>query len=600
MMFLLTSLLLTTAIAADKPACNAKAITRDCAFFKERKDQQKITLPDGTYYDNPLYEAANKPSSGSGMGMMSSGGNGSGFGNGVYGGGMGMAAGAGANENYQSMMDKALRDQSDILDVLDGSGLSNEFKLAYSQGAAFYAASPTAVISLPWPPTQKGAARKNLSAKELESYLMQKLGMNKYKALKKVVDAKKAPIEKQFLEQQKLQQEMLKQRQEAQETQRIETANKSRREARLKELFDYAKEHEIQILTRGKPESQWSDVEKAMVAKLRALKLAPMSESSISSICISNSDNAFYGYNGTVNLCPGKLFKPDVDVLGAIGHEIGHSIDPCYFQMPQWTADTVKLSAYLQDPSVTDEQKKKIEGMLMQGNPVDLDLKFFVDDEKLVDDLVAKGIFTKTREGFSFDKYPFKEEYSCLTKQTGFRENTKKDIKETVDFLKKSAALSSDPQGAKLSIDRYEKAINQYPQCLRSVAHNSQMGEVAGDMMGVLVQEKYVSEYPFKSEEEKVGSSMFARFSCRSNEDKDPESYSPSTISRVGLSILENEHPAHSSRVDHIALTVPGLADAYGCQRKGPGCFDHLSLAARKGSASGGESSATESQGGRK
>jgi hypothetical protein len=52
--------------------------------------------------------------------------------------------------------------------------------------------------------------------------------------------------------------------------------------------------------------------------------------------------------------------------------------------------------------------------------------------------------------------------------------------------------------------------------------------------------------------------------------------------------------------LDHIALTVPGLADAYGCKRSSPGCFDHLSLTARKGSSSGAESSATESQGGRK
>jgi hypothetical protein len=596
MMFLLASLAFSLAGAADKPVCSAKSISRDCAFFKEHEDQARITLSDGTYYDNPLYDGSKQnkkvPQSASaspygGMGSGTSGG--MGMGTGAYGGAN--------NQNYQAMADKALRNQSEILDLLENSGYSTDFKLAYSQSAAFQAAFPDVPMSLPWPPTLKGAARKTVTAKELDTFFKQTIGERKYVELKKIVDAQKAPLEQQYLAQKKAEQESLERQQKQKEALALEAENKNRRVKRLQELFDYAKDQEVQILTRGKPESQWSDIEKSLAAKIRSLKLGDMALTAYSPTCVGSPENAFYKTNGTVNLCPGNLFKPEPDVLRTIAHEIGHSVDPCHFQMPQWTVDRVKFDKFKE--GLTESQRADAMALIADGNSMDIDPKFIANDEKLVDDMIAQGVLVKTREKLSFDKYPFKKEYSCLVQQTGFRENSQKDLAQTSSFLRKAAAMTDDPKRSGKTVDRYEKAMKEYPQCVKSVAHASQMGEVAGDMMGVLVQEKFISEHPFKNEEEKVGSSQFIRRSC--GKDQDPESLSPNLVSNILLTILTDEHPQNSQRIDHIAVSLPGLADAYGCKRSAPGCFDHLSLTTRRGSgSSNGDSSSTKSEGGRK
>lgn len=288
---------------------------------------------------------------------------------------------------------------------------------------------------------------------------------------------------------------------------------------------------------------------------------------------------------------------PDGDLVATLAHEVGHSIDPCNFQMPKWNIDRDKLKEYLaEDPMMSKMDRAEVDEMMAGEQSYYMDPKLTISNDKVLNELISKGILTKVSDGFSPSQYPFKEEYACLTTKAGFQDVNQKDIADSIAYLKRAAVLADDQKQSNQVIGRYEQAMKQYPQCFASATHKSQMGEVAGDMMGAIVEEKFVSEHPFKSEEEKVGSSVFISNSCNSDKSKSDNVPSPMVVSQFAFDRLRDEHPMDDSRLNRISFTMQGLADAYGCKKATPACLDHLSLVSRSGKSS---RSSSESQGGR-
>ena len=159
-MFILASIFISFALAADKPTCSIRSVTRNCEFFKERKDQEVIKLSDGTFYKNPAAKPATE-------GMTFGGGSSiPPMGTGFFGMGMAMDGSA-----YREFVEKDLRTQSEVLDALEGAGLSTEFRLAFSQRAAFMDSQPDQKISLPWPPNEKGAQTNEVTGEEVSTLL---------------------------------------------------------------------------------------------------------------------------------------------------------------------------------------------------------------------------------------------------------------------------------------------------------------------------------------------------------------------------------------------------------------------------------------------
>ena len=122
------------------------------------------------------------------------------------------------------------------------------------------------------------------------------------------------------------------------------------------------------------------------------------------------------------------------------------------------------------------------------------------------------------------------------------------------------------------------------------------MCEVMSDVFGALAAEKFLKEKPLKEKEEKATSNSFLGAICKDYNGETTEDtiqVAPFYIDKIIWEKLRLSHPSHEDRVNKILLNLPGMEEAFGCKRKIPACFDHLSLVQR-GSAN------SQEQGGRK
>ncbi len=60
-MFLLLTALLLPLRGTAQPLCSTAELSRNCDFFKEKKSEAYISLEDGSYFTNPLFEGTSKP-----------------------------------------------------------------------------------------------------------------------------------------------------------------------------------------------------------------------------------------------------------------------------------------------------------------------------------------------------------------------------------------------------------------------------------------------------------------------------------------------------------------------------------------------------------
>lgn len=564
-MILVASIFISFAFAADKPVCSAKAITRNCEFFTENKDKEFIELPDGTRYRNPVGKYTPQTEA-----LKSS-----------------------PKEKLEEYGVKSLKNQAQILELLDGKGMTSEFRLVFSNVAISAELNSSKTMRVPWPPEKKNAETKDVPAEDVQKYLKNKLG-KKYSDLQNAISSRASALKEEMdttLKEMKL--TYLEQEKSVNITPQIQ-----KREKRVMELFNQAKDSVVEVVTRGKPESQWTDVEKAMVAKVKEIRLNTQQESALDSTCKSDPNNANYYKNGTINICSQRFMSPDAGLLMVMAHELGHAIDPCHFQMPKVTIDRKKLTEYASSANNLGPQGQQgIVRLLLTGGDVLYDDPDLWMDPKLSAQLKEKGII-QVSGGFAFEKYPFAKEYSCLEKK-GFRDNSAKDIEGAVNFLKKSAQLSANPAAAQNIVDQYEKTLKKYPQCLRSASHMSEMGEVCSDMIGAVAFEKYISENKIESEAEKIGSLPFPAMECEFGYQGMPDELSAEFISTYGFANTNQQHPNNSAREKHILFSLPKVAEAFGCTRAPNSCFDHLSLLNRSSSKPSRSSDTTNSRGDR-
>lgn len=563
----LTFSIFAVAAPAAKPVCDAMAVTRNCEYFKENSSKQMIELPNGSRFKNPLYSP-----------LVSLSGKADSSNFGYY----QEATGYGGFSSAQ--MEEAVHLQAGIMDVLEGTGVSSEFKITFGATAAAMLASPTGQFSVPWPLDQKKAKLSQISGKEILESLKKKIGSQKFAELKNILRDPAAQYAKSIQEVEKKRQESERKNKEW-EQQRAEIhrqANEKiqKRKDRVKEIFTWTKEQAINMIRRGRSDQQLNHGERAAVKKIEDITLARFDNPSLieSTSCANGASNAFYSKDNTINICPGILHETDAYLAFVIGHEIGHSVDPCNFQMPKYAIDQTKLRQFSQKRKFDNQSTARLKSLSGYGNG-----QFHMDprivfEPKLADELIREGILTLEKKGELVEDYPFKKEYECLTGPNMFRETTPEDIAYSKSYLKRLMGQAPDQNDID-TVKNYERLLEQYPQCIRTPGHSSQTGEVMSDVFGSVIFEKYISMNPFRNEDEKVGAIPWSHARCSPDAPKF-ERLDPLTVG-LYFPIVAGEHPADGSRISKLTFNLPGTAEAYGCQRKEKACFDRLSLVDR-------------------
>lgn len=547
--------------SVEKPICDSKVVTRNCDFFKERSDQSVINLPDGSTISNPLYDPSkNKEPELTAEDYRI-----------PFGGGI----------DY----DKILFDQSEILDALADLPASTRFKLTFASFASTLAQNPNQNIELPWPPEDKNAKKQMVKRSELMAYLKEKMSTADYVRLKTLMQKQTTPLQAKMQEFARLQQKSIEEQKKQSEEKNLMYDKRNKKKNRFKELFLSAREDVEALIRRGKKDGELTAEEKILINKVRTIEWRdPDSpEVSNSTSCPGNAANAFYDpLSHTINVCPGQLFKSEAETMLFIAHEIGHAIDPCISRMDLWEVNQEKLKQLLHDSTLNPEFKTLLQDFMQEKiTMVNFEPDLFISDLGNSKKLVESGILKKVEEGIEGQNYPFAKEYGCLVDRELIRENTPEDVATFIKYHERFLGKTTKGSTFQKTLTRYNKALDKYPQCFKTLAPASQMSETISDMIGAVISEKYILENPFKNEAEKVGALSFAHTACRLNNSSPPESYAPE-LAEDGLSGKNADpHLGNSERLEKIILNLPGMAKIYDCRRRVPGCFDHLSFSKR-------------------
>jgi hypothetical protein len=571
----LSLLLSSMALAYGKPVCTLESVSRNCDFFREHESEAEIKLPDGTSYQNPLFKAKTPAPAGiSGSpGSPYSDGNPPPNMGGMY---FGPQMTPEQTAKMAKMQEDAIVSQSQVLELMEDSKLSLKSKMALSQQGPFLLTGNA--LSLPFPLSDKNSRFQMVpSAKVLEE-LKAALGQEKYSQVVNIWKQKNAQMMADFQASQQAAMKAIEaQRAKLQEAEQANTLKNQARAKRIQELFEFAKQQVKNAIKNGVDESNLDPVKTKMIQKIEAIKLTDLNDVNLAMhpTC-GGSGNAFYNPKGnTVNLCPDLKNRPDAALVATFGHEIGHSVDPCRFQLESWEISQNKLHDFIKEGHVNAVDRETLEQYEKEKvSRLDYNLDFILSDVDLSARLEKAGVFKKLSGSTEFSKYPFLKEYNCQIKEHSFKDTSQKDIEITNDYLRSILGPGEKIPLLQRSMKQFKALSLKYPQCFDSATHNSQMGEVMGDAFGAYALEAYVREYPLKTEAERTGALRQSSQSCGPSgpSSRGADIIPPDAIQSI-LQQSRDEHPAERARAEKVFLSRPALAALYNCTPAHKNCF---------------------------
>lgn len=564
--------------AAEKPVCDERAVTRNCKFFEERKDQPMIQLSDGARIRNPMYV----PRSGS---------------ENPY-GNFNESGGEGGNAYGTTFSaadyEKAIENQAVLMDLLDKGRFSNRFKMTIVPNIVGLVLNPEQMISVPWPANDKKAKLQKVSGTQILKYLKDEMSPSQFESFMKEVEVQKEPVEKYMLAMQAREQRNLQAIQQAHAEAQLESQRLSKRQDRIREIFAYAKENLISVLKKGLRDDQLSKEQKAAIRKIETIKLRDLNDPKLATeptCATSFQGNAFYNPAGhSISLCLGINTLSYPDILAIVAHELAHSIDPCLSQFSLLAIDEASLEKAISQKKISEAEVRLFRNYFEPGvKLVNYDSMLFISDQKFDDKLKKLGILKEEIRGVPSSDHIFKNENKCLMDANGFRQNESEDIlylQNVFNFSIKHADSAEERRLQKKIANRYIEALKKHPQCLATMRGESQAGEVFSDSVASLVLEKYLIDHPPKNEAEKVLSVYtWINLSCNGDvpggaqKGIPSDAITPTTVSN-GLmsSLFRDSHPRREERLRKIFLNLPGMAELFNCKRTAVPCFDHLSF----------------------
>lgn len=539
--------------ASEKPECKTDVIAPDCSFFRNHKEKPFIDFKDGTSFPNPFFVQGESEKKDSNYPPKT---NPSFF-------------------NYSEIF----ADQAEALELLEGSGISARNKLAVINMLGYSLGDDTE-YAVHWPLNDRKKASPELKSRSIVLAELKKIiGDEKFKQISDLVG--KADQKSYLTQQSILAEKVLAAEKEQSEDNAAAGAKykKTQRQEQVKKLFSEAQQSILSVLRKGRSDENLSPEEKILIEKVKSVQLADFDSDVTKNSPDCQGPNAFLNVVANqVHVCESVLFFPNRALIGLLGHEIAHSIDPCNCRMPDIKVDKEKLRKF----EDYDKNNDNLDLMktLSAHNSIHTDIGFHFHDEKLYQKLIEEGILTKISDGIDIEKYPLQSQYNCLTKELNFRNLSKDDIEQSKKFvIDKTANEKSESDAEKATKQRYLKALDKYSDCMGGVTHHTHMGEVIPDMFGALVQEKYIQDHPFEDEADKATSYWLIGNYCSTQSKSSHASFAPGPFSNAMKRTLHARHPFVEDRINKIFLNLPGMEESFECKRKQPACFDQLSIA---------------------
>ena len=285
------------------------------------------------------------------------------------------------------------------------------------------------------------------------------------------------------------------------------------RQDRIVELVGFARESMIRSIQRGRSFESLSTAERSEILRLRTVKFdIEQCLSDQSTTCAAGSPNAYYsGADHHFTICRSAMMLPDLSLLLAIGHELGHAIDPC----------AMTLSAEAQQGAA-----------ILHGD------------------------------------FPQKSELQCFARE-GFQQTMSEEQKLAYAHRRVLLDVLGDDSrpGTEAfwlvhqpEVDVVLEWLGEHPTCANAEGMGNSIRETIADMWAARVLADYRSKHPVKDVYEPF--TMFAMFLsglC-----------GPRANAVGGDS--EDVHLPSRARMDRVILTNPDLQKFLGCTAKGPSC----------------------------
>ena len=548
-------------VAAEvKPACTMAAITQDCRLFKERKDSPVIVLPDGSEIPNPLYV---KPQPQTGMPT---------------------APPVPSVEKMAEDFRENTRNQVKLLRAWDSlprsQRVSDEFKVTFQTALLTPAlqawANGTPPIEgpfpliLPWPPGKKGAEFRSVNSAELSAFL------NRLPRPQRTLIASQAKEAAQRFSANYMTGSRGERRSRG--TNEIPTATPEQKE-RIEKAVEYAREAMQQDLLRGRRPEELSVEEKGYLAKIRTVRLEPLDISRNSPACTARTSPAWYVPNQhAIVICPDMYKTPMADLIFVLGHEIGHSIDPCNGRCHLLAVNHAKLGDQMPPEIRTEiesnrELKQVVDLLKNSGGPFSvLRYREATDGDRVEKRLLELGLIQIEGQRVKNDEGdPNRKMWQCLLSTAQVRPADDRQLAAMADEVERLLRVNNerikDPSELRKNL---LLRLQENRHCLTTPIGPSQISEAASDAHGARVLGRWLKENPPKTDEDRLA--VVAFFGNEQCTLENPAAADDSRlqdlffIQRV-LAINKNQpHPENHSRLERILLTEPRVQAAMGCK----------------------------------
>lgn len=569
--------------------CDVTQLTRDCRLFDSAPSE--IVLPDGTSFPNPR-----KPKTESAINDSS----------GPFGYGA-VVLDQKAIDAQNLLLGEMVQVKSRLASVLNKEkNLSEDFKmnlLSDPLGSLFRVDmdSNGRFVKFPnmspdqnkvkffWPPDGKpSSSYQDIALDDLVGFLNSKnLSVETRAELKRVVDLQKK-YNGIFNDYSKRQVEV------DQQKQKDRSEQLKKRKVKARELIDVAKKAFKKVFDANSNQGHASDL-KITLEKL-TFKFEDEVPESVKKKSCANGPNAFYHPPlHTFVICDSILNYPDNQLVGIIGHEMGHSIGSCSLSLGLDLVDPKMLASFVTRPSanasmVDNLVLDKVHSALPSNNAVRIGNDFFMSEAfmKYADSV---KLYTPLAQKIPNENYPFASARDCIVSNSKFRQVSPDDgvkmTKKTVEVFKEQGIDFSDADKKSL-LERNNRSV----ECLDGFDHVSETEEAIADMWGSLAMEEYLTQKPAQTEIEKLSLySFFGSNYCSSYIEKPvytstvrPQQFSLSalrTIAQTGRmqeqQRMNREHPPAEVRLNDVYFSLPKIAKSLGCDPgKNIDCFEKL------------------------
>ncbi|MBL7543858.1 MAG: hypothetical protein JNL11_08575 [Bdellovibrionaceae bacterium] len=558
--------------AADKPECNVSSLTRDCRIFDLAPAE--IKLPDGTAFPNPRRPKTEPQSMGVGpYGPYSSEGSSTGttVAGGVTGsGGLGVAPDAAKMEELNKNMTDLIRVRSRLAKFLGAEkGMSEDFRMNILSDPNFIFFSGVAIdkngkfsknpqimnmsVMMFWPPNGKEQKYQNVPIDQLVEF-MNSSGVSKQtrKAIQEVVELqKKSAMMYGTTYSNPVNDEAQKKIQAQQE------AYMQQRRAKAKDLFDVAQRSFKKVFNANTSDKNTEALIQTM--DNLSFKFEDEVPEDMRQAC-KDGPNAYYNRSlHTFVICNSVLNYPDNQLVGIIGHEMGHSISSCNLSLGLDKVDPEMLNSLI---------SKKSASASVRDNELLRDLKRVLPENRAVrigNDYVISESFRRYAEDVKLytpivnriekEDYPFAKVKECIVQNSKFREVSTDDARKITEkasqfFKEKGSTFSAEDQ--KDLQARAERSI----ECIGGFGEADETGEAMSDMWGSLAIEEYLSEHPPKTDLERLSLySYFGTSYCANHQEKAKfnASIRPQQLSLSQLSLIaKSGHRQEQARLNLV------------------------------------------------